>query len=174
MAINFILQTDDGTAAGANAYIDTTEMLSYWDTHGRDYSSSTSDELKVAIIYSTSYVDQRYKYLGTRLAEGQTTEFPRSDLYDCRGDEVDGVPETIKSATAEYAGRYIDNSSLQSDITDVDALSGRVTKEKLGPIEIQYKGGMSASGQYPSYPTADNLLKSSCFTITGNMIGRAW
>lgn len=174
MAVSLILQTDDGTTANANAYIDTTEMLSYWDNHGRDYSSETDDDLKVSIIRGTEYVDQRFRYRGTPLAEGQTTQFPRAELYDCRGDLVEGVPQSVKNATAEYAGRYIDNSALQQDITDVDGLAGRITKEKLGPMEIMYEGGISASGQYPSYPTADQILKSSCFVISGQQVGRAW
>jgi len=174
MAITLTVQSDDGTTANANAYIDTTEMLDYWTNHGVDYSSEDDDDLKVSIIRGTSYVDQRYTYRGTPLAEGQTTGFPRADLYDCRGDLAEGVPEKVKQATAEYAGRYIDNGKLQDDVTDVDGLAGRVTKEKLGPMEIMYEGGISASGQYPSYPTADQILKSSCFLFSGNQVGRSW
>jgi hypothetical protein len=174
MAVTLIVQDDDGTTANANAYIDTTDMLSYWDNHGVDYSSQADDSLKVSIIRGTEYIDQRFDYNGLPLAEGQTTQFPRSSLYDCRGDLVEGVPQVVKNACAEYAGRYIDNSQLQSDITDVDGLAGRVTKEKLGPMEIQYAEGISAGGQYPSYPTADQILESSCFVVYGNQVGRAW
>jgi hypothetical protein len=174
MAISFVVQTDDGTAAGANAYPDTTEMVQYWENHGVDYSGQDTSSLQIAIIRGTEYTDQRYRYKGTQLAEGQTTEFPREGLYNCRGDLVEGVPQEIKDAASEYAGRYIDNGKLQEDITDVDALSGRVTKEKLGELEIQYNGGIGAGGQKPSYPTADQILKTSCFTISGNRIGRGW
>jgi hypothetical protein len=174
MSIQFNIQSDDGTVDNANAYLDTTDMLQYWENHGVDYSGTDTSDLQVAIIRGTSYVDQRYKYKGTRLAEGQTTEFPRADLYDCRGDDATGVPDVIKQATAEYAGRYIDNSALQQDIIDVDGLAGRVTKEKLGPMEIQYASGISAAGQYPSYPTADQILTNSCFTQSANRVGRAW
>lgn len=174
MSVNLIVQTDDGTTANANAYIDTTEFLAYWDNYGVDYSGVADDTIKVGIIRGTDYTDQRFRYKGSRLAEGQTTEFPRSELYDCRGDLVDGVPQQAKDADAEYAARWIDNSALQQDVTDVDALAGRITKEKLGPMEIMYEGGISSAGQYPSYPTADQILKSSCFIISGQQVGRAW
>jgi hypothetical protein len=174
MAIIFLVQDDDGTVDGANAYIDTTDFLQYWETHGVDYSAEDESTQQVAIIRGTSYVDQRYKYKGYPLTEGQSTEFPRAELYDCRGDLVEGVPQSVKDACAEYAGRYIDNGQLQEDTTDTDALAGRVKKEKLGPMEIEYMGGISAGSTFPSYPTADQILKSSCFTINGRQVGRAW
>jgi len=174
MAVTLIVQDDDGTTADANAYIDTTEFLAYWENHGVDYSSVEEDALKVGIIRGTDYVDQRYRYKGTQLTEGQSTEFPRQDLYSCRGDLVEGVPQQVKDADAEYAARWIDNSSLQTDVLDVDGLAGRITKEKLGPMEIMYEGGISSAGQYPSYPTADQILKSSCFVTSGQQVGRAW
>jgi len=174
MAINFIVQTDDGTTANANAYIDTTEFVQYWENHGVDYSAEDESTQQVAIIRGTEYVDQRYKYTGYPLEEGQTTEFPRAELYDCRGDLVEGVPQIVKDACAEYAGRYVENGKLQDDITDIGTINGRVTKEKLGPMEVEYEGGISGGGGYPSYPTADQILKSSCFVINGNRVGRAW
>lgn len=169
-----ILQTDDGTTANANAYIDTTAFLSYWDDHGVDYSSVAENTVKVAIIRGTEYVDQRFRYKGYPLAAAQTTEFPRAELYDCRGDLAEGVPQQAKDADAEYAARWIDNSSLQDDVTDVDNLAGRVIKEKLGPMEIEYEGGISSAGTFPEYPTADQILKSTCFVTSGMRVGRAW
>jgi len=175
MAIQFNVQDDTGTVSGANAYITEAEFLQYWENHGVDYSAKTSDELQVAIIRGTEYVDQRFRYQGVKLTEGQSTEWPRDDVTDCRGDYVDGVPQEVKDATAEYAGRYLDNGSLQDDNTDGDSLAGRITKEKVGPIEVGYEGGIGAGGSqsFNVYPTADNILKSSCLIVSGNFVSRA-
>jgi hypothetical protein len=60
VAATLIVQTDDGTTAGANSYLDTTEFLSYWADHGRDdYSSAAENDQNVALIRGTEYVDQR-------------------------------------------------------------------------------------------------------------------
>jgi len=169
--IQFYVQSDDGTVANANAYIDTTEFDQYWENHGEIYSQDESDK-QVAIIRGTEYVDQRFTYEGYQLTQGQSTEWPRSGATDCRLDDATGVPDAIKEATAEYAGRYIDNSALQSDITDVDALTGRTTMENVGPIEARYADGIGSVGQFPFYPTADQIIKSSCLTVNVSRVNR--
>ena len=174
MAIQFLVQSDEGDVAGANAYLEVADFEQYWENRGVDYAGETEADKQVAIIRATDYVDQRFRYQGTRLEEGQSTEWPRDDVADCRGDDVEGIPQKIKDATAEYAGRYLDNGSLQSDSTDTDANIGRVTKEKVGPVEVSYQGGIGKGSQtYPVYPTADNILKSSCLIVSGNMVCRS-
>jgi len=171
MAIEFNVQSDDGTVTDANAYITLDQFDQYWENHGKTYADGTDSKM-VAIIRATEYVDQRFQYEGLPLEQDQPTEFPRSGATDCRGDDATGIPVLVDKATAEYAGRYLDNSSLQSDVTDMDALAGRTIMEKVGPIEARYAAGI-AQTSFPFYPTADQILKSSCLVISANIVWRS-
>lgn len=173
MAIVYTLQNDLGTVAGANTYDTTAALIQYWENLGVDYSATDEADLQVAMIQARAYLDNRWDYFGYPLEDDQTTAWPRSAAYNCSYVLIEGVPQFIKDAQFEYAGRYIANGSLQSDITDTNAITGRITKEKLGPLEVAYAGGISASGSYPSYPSADNLIKNSCTVSSGNTVCRA-
>ena len=162
MAIEYNIQDDLGTVTGANTYDSTANLLQYWENRGVDLSIYTAEEQQIGMINAWSYLDQRWEFRGYRLAEDQTTDWPRTGVTNCRGDVVEGVPQFIKDAQFEYAARYLSSGTLITDTTDIDAINGRITKERVGPIEVGYKGGISAVGSWPSYPTADNLIKSSC------------
>lgn len=90
----------------------------------------------------------------------QALEFPRQQLYDRRGDLVEGIPLNLKYATAEYAVRAR-SASLYRDPT-VDDRGRAVTEkfEKVGPIEERtvYEDGAALSQLLKPYPAADRLM----------------
>lgn len=65
-----VVQNDDGDVANANSYITLTFFQSYHTNRGNDYSDSTSDEQKAAIIRATDYLDTRFDFRGVRMNGG--------------------------------------------------------------------------------------------------------
>jgi hypothetical protein len=135
-----VVQDDTGTIAGANAYIDLTAFKAYHDARANVY---TTDDAKVtaAIIKATDYLDTRFRFIGVKLATGQTTQWPRQagaqiflpwwdinflgpdvsfsgpsamvQLSDASGNPITGIPQAVKDATAEYALRALSQPLFQ-------------------------------------------------------------
>lgn len=154
---------DETGLEDANAYITVAEFKAYWDDRAFDYSSYTDpDDLQVAIIKATDYIENRFRtrFKGSREFEDQSLSFPRLNLFDEDGRLVTGLPTLLKHSTAEYAKRAL-TAELAPDF-DIDDTGQRVTrkKEKVGPIEeeTQYveAGGIAI---YRPYPSADALLQ---------------
>lgn len=132
-----ILQDDDGIVEDANAYIDVDYFKAYHDSRGNSYSAYTDDQIDTAIVRATDYADQRFQFRGIKLADGQTTEWPRQasipmlvpifetdlimppmiivtseatdyiPLVDLNNQAITGIPVPLKKAVCEYALRAL-------------------------------------------------------------------
>src|SRR5258708_38696462 len=65
----FVVQTDNGLAANANAYIDLTFFKPYMDDRNRTalYQPFTDPQIQAAIVVATDYIDTRFNFPGSRL-----------------------------------------------------------------------------------------------------------
>lgn len=164
--MTFLVQNDTGTVSGANSYNTVQEFRDYWTDRGVDYSSLTDTDVEYLLIKATDYVDTRFIYEGSRLEKrDQSTEFPRSCLYDSECNEVEGVPDEIKQAVNEYAA-YQNTTDLFVNISSTS--SGiRREKKKVGPImkDVEYQGS-SSSNTYSTITKPDNIIRNSGFTRT--------
>jgi len=159
--MTLIIQDDTGLIAGANSYVSVQEFKDYWTARGVDYTAKTDAEIEAYLIPARSYLDTRYVYAGCKLnGRAQTTEFPRSGLYDCSScyaELVEGIPYEIKDAQCEYANIQADQGTLQPS----GNINGSVkrTKEVVGPIEEEVEYFSSGqNGGVVSYPQADNKI----------------
>lgn len=172
-----ILQTDDGTIANANAYIDHTFFATYFaDRNPTALSDGSWDDatVDIAAISATDYADTRWKFSGKKLTGAtQSTQFPRDELYDADWNVVTGVPVLLKRAIAEYMLRILQNQSALAPDPTVDASAQRVAKttETLGPITetIEYVPNLQPS-LFRSYPAADILLRGYIRNTQGRVI----
>lgn len=172
-----VIQNDTGTAVGGNAYIDSSYADSYFVDRNKDDSewADLDQEVKdAAIMSATSYIDgvNLGKFKGTRLTEDQLTQFPRLNLVDYDGYQVNGIPEFLKMATAEYAFRAA-SSALAPDLEyDDSGIPLKSKKEKIGPIEetTVYQDDVLSPSQIRKYPEADILLGQ--FLKPGNFLLR--
>ncbi len=157
--MTLIIQDDTGTVADANSYATVAEFITYWANRGEDYSSApTTAEIEAFLVKGWEYTDSAFDYVGQRLnGRTQTTQFPREYLYDCDGNEVEGVPYELKNAQMEYAKRELDGTTLQADGNANGAV--KRTKEKVDVIEeeVEYVGA-GQTGGLVAYPTADNKI----------------
>jgi len=177
----FTVQDDTGTVDGANAYISTAYMVSYFADRNITIANTTDAEIaknEAAIIRATSYVDQRFCYIGAKL-EGydQTTQWPREQssfggVY-VGEDLVEGLPREVEQASAEYAYRaWLDaDGAVQADPTLDPNIKSERKKLDVLVKDTEYWG---AGNSLPVYPTADNILTRSDLTCSGQKtVGRA-
>lgn len=158
--MSLVVQNDEGTAEGANAYLSVADFKAYHDDRGNDYSGSDDAAIGAAIIKATDYVDGRFRYVG-RKANGfaQSTEWPRLEAYDPDDDSIDGVPTAVKEACAEYAFRALSAELAPDPEQSATGVRVQSTTTKVGVIEesITYAGDGATLG--PSYPMADMKLR---------------
>lgn len=178
----FTLQNDQGTVAGANAYIDVVYFKGYHDDRGRAdaYGAATDTQIQAAIVQATWYLDGRFQFIGWRQQSDQSTQWPRYDALDNDYQYVNGVPREVKDATAEYALRALpgivatptSNTLLPDPARSETGAVVQESKQKVGPIEevVRYSGGGAYS--MPPYPYADMILKKRGLVVAGGTFVR--
>jgi hypothetical protein len=167
-----VLQDNTGTVAGANAYISVAAFKAYHDARGNTYAPG-DPAIEFAIIKATDYLDQRFNFVGRKLAaRDQETSWPRMNAYDSDRQLVNGIPLEVQEATAEYALRAL-TAILNPDPTrDASGATVQSKSEQVGPIaqSVTYVGG--AVFIMPKYPAADQRLIKAGLVRTGGTLIR--
>ena len=167
-----VVQTFPQTA-GANSYGDVAGFKAHHDLRLQSYTAYTDPQILAAVVAATEYLDMRFAYNGWKTFAEQTTEFPRNDLYNARGDLVQGVPTQVVKATYEYAIRWLRNGFTLVPDPEQDA-SGRslkATQVDVGPISERKEYSEFGGYKLPEYPYPDNLLKAQGFVASGKSGG---
>lgn len=158
----FIVQTNYGDAAGANAYLTVAEFKAYHDDRGQAYGSVTDSAIEQAIVKATSYLDGRFSFVGTKsYGRPQSTAWPRTNAVDVDGDTVFGVPQEVKNACAEYALRALTAPLAPDPLRDSSGATVVSRSETLGPLSESYTFAAGGSFRMPKYPAGDNWLRKS-------------
>lgn len=170
-----IVQTNDGNAAGANAYIDVATFSAYHADRGNAIPGTpTNEQLEQAIIRATDYLDQRFRFVGKRLlGRDQTTEWPRMDAWDLDRDLVTGIPLEVKEATAEYALRALTAALNPDPSRDASGAKVQSKSQQVGPIAQSFTYVSGAAFTMPKYPAADAKLRRSGLILSGGTLLRA-
>jgi len=153
MAIEFI--TEDGTSkTTSTSYATVAQFVQYWENRGTFFSDS-ENIIKGWLNQATDWLDSNYNFKGYVTSTTQALKWPRSDMVNCSGINVDNdeIPTELLNSVCYLAAQVKD-----ADLNQVD--SG-VKSERYGPVSTTY----SNSSDSVSYPAVDKLLK--CFIITG-------
>ena len=167
------VQDNNGSVAGANAYITVEEFKTYHTDRGNSLAGSTDPKIEAAIIRATDYLDQRFNFVGKkRLGRDQTTEWPRTDAWDRDRYYINDIPPEVKEACCEYALRALAaelNPDPERNASGVAVLS---KSEAVGPISesVTFVGG--AVFQMPKYPAADQKLVRAGLVRSGGTLLR--
>lgn len=159
----FIVQDPDAPASDANAYIAVADFKAYHDDRGNAYTA-TDTEIEQAIVRATDYQDSRWTFAGAREDVDQSTECPRSGVYDPHtGFEVNHYPPELEEAAAEYALVALSGSLYASPNIDSTGLKVKITKKKVAVLETEteYFQGGSNSNAWVGYPVADGKMKKT-------------
>lgn len=167
------VQDNNGSVAGANAYITVQQFKDYHADRGADTSAFDDEAIEAAIVRATDYLDQRFLFVGERrYGREQTTEWPRTSAWDRDRRYINDIPVEVKEACAEYAIRAL--SQVLNPDPERDA-TGRPIHSKaqsVGPISesVTFVGG--AVFQMPKYPAADQKLVRAGLVRSGGTLLR--
>lgn len=126
--------------AGANSFIDVTELVAYAADRGLTLGGTTQ-EREAALVAAADYLrnESRFKYRGTRVSANQRLPFPRSGCAEDNGPAYAStdIPWRMKDAQAALAVRALAGTALQPDLER----GGAVKRSKIDVIETEYFDG---------------------------------
>ena len=135
--VNLIVE--NGTCVtGANSYISLTDADTYMKNAGHStWSALDENTRKSCLINGTLYIDHiysKYGWYGVRKYPKQELCFPRVEIVDSDGVDLDGqIPEVLKKAVCEAA--FI--ATTVSLFSTKDA-NGAVKRVKIDVIEKEF------------------------------------
>ncbi|MEM7444295.1 MAG: DnaT-like ssDNA-binding protein [Pseudomonadota bacterium] len=144
------LIVEDGTGvAGADSYLSVADADAHHADRGNAGWTGDVAAKEAALRKATDYLGQVYRlrWLGARVDDGQALDWPRTG-FDAIGSDV--VPGEVRRAAAELA-----LMALGADLNPPLERGGRVTREKVGPIETEFADGAPGRTRYPAI---DGLL----------------
>lgn len=158
----FVVQDPDTPTGDATAYISVQEFKDYHDDRGNGYTA-TDTEIEQAIVRATDYIDARWTFAGSRQDADQSTECPRSGVYDLQtGWEVYGYPDELKEACAEYAMPALSGSLYP--VSNIDTSGQNVKRYRRKADVIEREVEFFAAGSkiaWLKYPLADGKMKAT-------------
>lgn len=163
------LIVEDGTGrADAESYISVVDATAYHAARGNAaWASLASDIVREQLLRkATDYMEQVYRsrWAGVRVHSTQALSWPRYNVpledvgYGYAYYASDAVPPQVKNACAELALKAA-TDELAPDIEQ------RVTREKVGDLEVQYAEN---GPQYTQYRAIDNLLSPLLSAVGGS------
>jgi len=144
------LVVEDGTGkSNAESYLSVADCDTYHTNMGNTGWAGDATVKEVALRKATKFLDNKFRlrWKGTRTNEDQALAWPRSNVEDIDGFyyDSDGIPQSLKDATAELAVRAIteDDGIYPDQENSAPVRSSSVT---VGPISesISYVGGEPA------------------------------
>lgn len=128
------LNVEDGTGqTEAESYITVAQFKAYADGRGYDYSSSTDAFIEQKLRLASGYIDTQFRFKGNRKTSAQSLEFPRMNLIDFSGYDIQGIPKRLKDACSELTFK-----ALGSDLYLDQNRGGKVKSESVGPLSVTY------------------------------------
>lgn len=119
----------------SNSYVDITFADSYFSERGETAWANFSDEEKEKyLIRATDYIDNIFQWYGQRQSESQALRFPRKNLYDYEGLEIEGVPNLLKQAVCDAALILSDGTEL----FESKNANGNIVSETIGSLSFSY------------------------------------
>lgn len=159
----FEVQDPDEPTETANAYVTVAEFKSYCNGRGIDYSSKLDVEIEQAIVRATDYTDGRWIYEGLKYDDDQSTEVPRSEVFNKAGYSIDDIPAVFKLGVCEYTQiDLIQGLTLMpnsQDNTQAGALS--YERRKADVVETERHWSTNKGFQQAKWPLADKYIHRS-------------
>jgi len=164
------LVVEDGTiVADADSYVALADATAYHAALGNSGWTGTDEVKEQALRKATMFVDNRYgaRFKGTRVEKTQSLAWPRSDVADVDGFDVDDdeIPAALKKAVMEAALRVVQGTDLSPDLERGGDI--KRTASAVGPIstEVEYMDGASRT---TTFTMIEDLLRPVLNTSSGS------
>lgn len=169
----FIIQTPDAPLSTANAYIAVQTFKDYHDDRGNAYSANDTD-IEKAIVRSTDFIDSRWTFAGSREDSEQSTECPRSGVYDPKTSWlVDHYPPELEEACAEYTMSALAGSLYPNSNVDCTGKAVKSIRKKVDVIDKETEYFNPAKTSWTAFPVADGKMKRTrLLAATRRTLGR--
>jgi hypothetical protein len=137
---------------GTDSYTDVASADTYATNHfiGDDlttWNGATTANKEAALRQATQYIDAyfRDRFPGVIQSDSQALEWPRINAYDRSGRYLTGTPDAVKNATVELAKERLVSGTNLIPVAD---RGGKVKREKVGQLEVEYMGSAPANRLY--------------------------
>lgn len=169
------LIVEDGSCVpSANSYVSLEYADAYMSNTGKAAWANLPENVRKSyLINATEYIDRTYSKIGwkgiKKYHRNQPLCFPRVELYDKDGFEVEGIPEELMKAVCEAS--FI---AISTSLFTINAASGEVKRKKAETLEIEYFSSGEAKTNYISrFSVLDSLLSDFYKTKNGCRCKRA-
>jgi hypothetical protein len=161
------LVVEDGTGVDdANSYVTVEDANAYLlDRNNAAWFAATDDQKVAALIEATDYVDA-HDWVGYVEFAAQALGWPRLEAYDREGRLLVGVPAQVKRAVILLAPEALSGRLRPTTA----ATAGALKRKKVGPLELEYFEGGSASAR--SFPEVAALLRGLTVGGIGGISGK--
>jgi hypothetical protein len=155
----FVVEDGSGLTT-ATSYVSIAEADAYTSELGLTAWTGTTSAKQTALIKAQRYITQVYRgvWKGVRKTELQSLDWPRLDVMDVDGYDVDSesVPAPIKEAQIELAVKALTAELLSDVATDASNIASETST--VGPVSyaVSYTGGKASQ---KSYATVSLLLE---------------
>ena len=132
-----IIVEDGSIVTGANSYVSVADLTTYGTDRGITISAANPEDL---LIEAMDYIES-LEYIGYQYTEDQPLSWPRSGAVKKKlwQYEVTEIPQDLIDGLCEVA-LAIDAGN--SPLSNIDRSTIR---EKVGPVEVEYKKGSAAN-----------------------------
>jgi len=151
---------------GEDSYLSLGDADAYFAARNvTGWSGAPSVAREAALMQATAYIDGSYAFRGRIADPGQALSWPRTGATDREGRVLTGIPRRIEHATAELA-----LIALAGDLLPPLERGGKVVREKVGPVEVEY---LPDADPGRTYPLIDLLLKPLLRPAASHEVRRA-
>jgi hypothetical protein len=128
-------------ASNANSYVDLAYANEYFLSRlgSNSWSSSPNESKEPALIQATMMLDRLFNWEGTRTEESQALRWPRIEVVDQDGFEIDDdvIPTPVKQAECELALYILTNNGYSGEARSIDRM-------RIGPIMMDFDDSSAA------------------------------
>ena len=127
---------EDGTGlTDSNSYVSVVFADDYFSARGvSGWDALTNEQKEQSLIRATDYIDSVFQWYGKKATKEQALRFPRVDITDYEGNEIEGIPNCLKQAVCE-ASLIISNGT---ELFQIKNENGDVVSENITQLSFTY------------------------------------
>ena len=136
MVASIVVETG-AIITGANSYVSVADLTTYGTDRGITISASNPEDL---IIEAMDYIES-LEFIGLQYTEDQALSWPRSGAVKKKlwQYEVTEIPQDLIDGLCEVA------LAIDAGNSPLKNIDRSTIREKVGPIEVEYKQGSAAN-----------------------------